>query len=100
MASYIELRGLFNDDELVNRTTIAVVVTVTALLANTPSINDKAYAASVLDNPKSEAKKVLMAVLATNKALSVVQVQGASDVALQGQVDAIVPHLVDALAGV
>lgn len=100
MASYLALRGIFNDSELVNRTAIAVVVTITALLAGTPTAKDKAYASLVLNDPQSEAKKILMTVLATNKSATISQIQGADDATLQSQVDVMVPHLIDALAGV
>tara|TARA_R110002096_G_C14661910_1_gene728363 strand:+ start:49695 stop:49997 length:303 start_codon:yes stop_codon:yes gene_type:complete len=100
MANYIELRGLFNNDDLVNRTSIAVIVSITNLLAGTPSANDKAYASLVLSNPQKEAKKVLMTVLAANKGATVAQIKNATDTTLQTQVDSIVPHLIDALAGV
>jgi len=100
MATYIELRTLFNDGDLVNRTAVAIVITVNALLEGTPTANDKAYANVVLSDPQGEAKKVLMTVLAANKGVDVSTIQGASDATLQTKVDAIVPHLIDALAGV
>ncbi len=100
MASYIELRGLFTDDVLVNRTAVAVVIAVNTILEGTPTANDKAYANTVLSDPQGEATKVLMTVLAANKAADVSVIQAASDATLQTKVDAIVPHLIDALAGV
>lgn len=100
MASYLELRGLFNDGDLVNRTAVAIVISVNDLLEGTPSANDRKYAELVLSNPQSEARKVLMTVLAANKAVSVSSIQAASDATLQTKVDAIVPQLVNALAGV
>lgn len=100
MATYIDLRKLFNDGDLVNRTAVAVVISVNAILDATPTANDKAYANMVLSNPQSEAKKVLMTVLAANKSATVADIQTATDATLQTKVDAIVPHLIDALAGV
>ena len=100
MATYLELRGLFNDDDLVNRTTMATLIAVNNILEATPTAKDKAYADKVAQNPQAEAEKVLMFVLASNNAVDIATIQSASDVALQTKVDAIVVILIDALAGV
>lgn len=100
MATYIELRGLFNDDVLVNKVTVATIISVDAILNGTPTINDRAYAAKVYGNPREEAEKVLMSVLAANASLTVSQISSATDAAIQTKVDLIVPILIDALAGV
>jgi hypothetical protein len=100
MASYTELRNLFNDDVLVNKVTVATVIAANNLLSGTPSAADKAYAAQVFASPRSEAEKVLMSVLAANAAVTVGNIQSATDSAIQSKVDDVVPHLVDALAGV
>ncbi len=100
MATYIELRGLFNNDVLVNKVTVALLVSVDALVTATPTAADKAYAVAVYANPQGEAKKVLMSVLAANKDVAFASIQSASDSAIQTKVDIVVPILVDALAGV
>ncbi len=100
MATYIELRGLFNNDVLVNKVTFAVLVALDNILAGTPTAADKAYAYAVTSNIKAETKKVLMLVLAANKDLPLASIQSASDSAIQTKVDIIVPILIDALAGV
>ena len=102
MATYIELRQLMNDGDLPNRVTTATLVFAQKLLAGppVPSVADKAWANLVSANPDIEGRKVLMFVLAANKAFTMAQIQGASDEDIQTQVDLIAPNLVDALAGV
>jgi len=100
MASYIELRELFNDDVLVNKVTVATIIAANNLLTGTPTAAEKAYAALVFANPRGEADKVLMSVLAANAGVAKATIQTASDSAVQTKVDLVVPVLVDALAGV
>ncbi|MEE8207351.1 MAG: hypothetical protein V3T88_00125 [Nitrosomonadaceae bacterium] len=100
MATYTELRDLFNDGDLTNKVAVALIIAVNDLLLGTPDAADRLYAARVFANPQSEARAVLMAVLAGNSSATVVQITGATDAAIQTKVDAVVPQLVDALAGV
>ena len=100
MALYLDLRKLFNDADLVNRTAMATLISVNTILEASPTAKDKAYAALVSANPSAEAKKVLMFVLAANNGLAVATIQSANDAALQTKVDAIVLILIDALAGI
>ena len=99
MATYKELRTLFGDSDLMERTEVAVVIAANNMLAGTPTAAQKAWAAEVFMSPLPAARKALMAVLASNKSVSIAQIQGASDSAIQGQVDAVASVLVDALAG-
>ena len=99
MASYIDLRNLFSNDELKNRVDIAVVIAANNLLSGTPTANDQKWAAHVFSGPRSEGAKALMAVIATNNGLTVAQITSASDAALQAAVDLAVPTLVIAYAG-
>ena len=100
MATYLELRKLFNDADLTNRVAVAAVISINTILIGTPTTKDKAYAAALFSSPQTEAKKILMGVLAANKSATVSQIQSASDAALQTNVDATVLILIDALAGV
>ena len=100
MATYQELRMLFNDSDLMEKTEVAVVVAANNMLTGTPSAAEKAWAATVFASPLPEARKAWMAVLATNKSASVSAIQGSTDNAIQGQVDSVAPILVDVLAGV
>ena len=100
MATYLELRNLFDDGELKNRTITATVIAAQTLAAGTPTAGEIAWVALVLSNPKSAGVQAFYAVLAANKNATVGQIQSASDASLQANVDAIVPILVSALAGV
>jgi len=100
MATYTELRELFGNSELLNKVEVAVIVAADGLLGGTPAPKDKAWAAAAFSNPKAEANKALKAVLADNKDNTVAQITGASDAAIQTKVTAVVPVLVDVLAGV
>lgn len=105
MATYTEIRDLFpkkdDTEELYGKVEVSLIVAALNLVqATTPTAADKAYAAGVFDRPKQEAKKIMMAVLASNKDQTVVSIKTASDAAVQTAVDSVVPAMVDALAGV
>lgn len=98
MATYTEIRHLFSDSALRNRVDVAVVIAANDLLSGTPTSADRAWAAAVFNRPRLESQKAFMAVLASNKNASVVAIQGATDAAIQTNVDAVVPSLVSAHA--
>lgn len=100
MASYQELRSLFNDSDLLEKVEAAAIQSVNAISEGTSTSADNAYIDIVYTNTNAEAKKILKGVLAKNASLTVVQIQGASDAAIQAQVDLIVPILINAKAGV
>jgi len=94
MATYIEIRQLFNDSDLGNKVDVAVTIAANNLLAATPTAGELNWAADVFANPRAEGQKALMAVLAESNALTVDQIINATDAAIQTTVDAIVPSLV------
>lgn len=96
MATYQELYSLFTDSSLRNRVAVAVMKEAQTLLDGTPTAADINWAAAVLSDPTSEARKAFFYVLATNSALTVETIQGATDAALQTQVAAAIPSLVTA----
>ena len=100
MATYEELRGIFNDSDTKNKVVMATVIAAYELLQTTPTADDRAWASRVFDDPEAEGRKAYMAVLAANKASTVVAIQAATDATIQTQVDGVVPSLVQALAGV
>ena len=99
MASYAEIRSLFNDSELLNRVTTATIIYAHNAISGS-TLAQKKWIANALSNPIAESKKILMGVLAANNGLAVEAIQSASDSAIQAQVDLIAPVLIDALAGV
>lgn len=95
VATYIELRNLANDSTLRNRSEVAIVVSANAILRTTPAPLDEqiGWAQDVLENPSRWAQQALFASLAQNRTLSVAEIQGATDDALQTVIDQIVPLL-------
>lgn len=101
MATYLEIKSLANDSDLQDKVEVAISVEADIFMrATTPTAAEKSWADSVLADPKSEARKVLVSILATNKALSTATILAATDDSFQTQTNAIVDKLVDAKAGV
>lgn len=94
MATYQELFALQSDDALRDKVYVATVIAAQTKLAGTPSAEEAAWAVNVLGNPKAEGLKVLRLVLAANESASVAQIQGATDAAIQANVDAVIDGLV------
>lgn len=94
MATYTELRDLFSDDTLQNRVDVATMIAANNLLGGTPTAAEQSWAANVFANPRGESTKAYRAVLATNNGLTVAQITGATDAALQTAVDSVVDTLV------
>ena len=100
MASYVEIRNLFNDSALLNRVAVAVIIAANGILGEGAApAPRKAWAARAFSSAEQEAKRILMAVLAVNSGASVAQIQGASDAALQTNVDNAIDLFIDADAG-
>ena len=101
MATYIELRKLFNDGDLLNKIDVAIIVAANDLInGGTPTTADKAWAVMARLKPRSQSEIALKALLADNKSASVSTIQGSTDSTIQTVVDSVAPTLVDALAGV
>lgn len=92
MASYPELYGLKNDSALRNRVLTACIIAAEAIMNEvdtTPNhANRLIWSAVVFANPAAEADRMFMAVLAANKDHTVVQIRGATDEAIQVNVNA------------
>lgn len=95
MASYIELRNLFNDSTLRNKVAVAVTIAAQGIIASsgTETAPRIAWAQRALRSPEPEAQVALMYVLAENSALTVAQINAASDTALQTAVNEAVDGL-------
>ena len=97
MATYAELFNLRHDSALINRISVAVSIAAEAkLVAATPTAAELAWAVQVLSNPGAEAQRVLYTVLAANKDATVAAIQGASDAAIQTNVEAVLDGLIAA----
>lgn len=103
MASYLELRGLFGDDDLRNKVTTAIVINIEAKLnqASSPesTVNAKKFALDVIENPDTWGQKILALVLAANGNLAVATIQGAADNAIQTNVDDVIDGIIVAEYG-
>lgn len=94
MATYIELHDLQADNEFNRRITAAVVIAADTIRTEDGGTANNAnrliWAASVFASPSAEAKRMVWAVLAANKASTAEQILSASDAVLQSAVDAAV----------
>ena len=100
MATYTEIRNLFDDSALRNRVAVAVIVAANTILEETPATPArKAWAVRAFAGAEAEAKRILMAVLAANKDATVGQIQNANDAALQTNVNAAINLFADVDAG-
>ena len=96
MASYLEIKGLFTDSELHEKVEAAIVIAAAGLITGTETAEQARWAAKVFTSPSIEAKKALMGVLALNSSATIEQIKGATDSAIQTNVNTLVPALVTA----
>jgi len=94
MATYLELYALRSNSELQDRVRMAVAVAAEMIRVEDVGTENHAnrvtWAVNALANPMHMAEQTLWAVLASNKDLTTAQIVGASDVAIQENVDAVV----------
>ena len=97
MATYLELFTLRGNPELIQKITVALTVSADAISKELVSVDGHdrrvTWAREVLSNLEQEADKALRMLLAANKGISVAGITGASDSAIQANVDAIVDIL-------
>ena len=99
MATLQELRTLFNNSDMMEKTESALIIGANDLLSGTPTADQQRWAAAAFGAPTQEARKAWMAVLASNSGLAVATILGATDTAIQNNVDSVIPTLVVAYAG-
>jgi hypothetical protein len=99
MATYLELHALNSDSDMNDRIQVAAVVAAETIRNDqAPPANQAArlvWSAKVMQNPVVEAKRMLWAVLASNKNSSVSQIQASTDAQLQTAVDSVVDLFAD-----
>jgi hypothetical protein len=100
MATYAELLTLATTDDLLKqKVSVACIVACDIIRLEdeaTPNhANRQAWANKTLQNPDTVSAQMVRAVLAQNRALTVAQISGANDAAIQTAVNAAV----DLLAG-
>jgi hypothetical protein len=95
MATYAELYELRANSDLRNKVAVAVAVKAQTLLdAATPSNSQVAWANAAISNPNAKAEVLLNYSLAKNKAMTVVQINGAADATIQSAIDGAVDKLI------
>ena len=91
MATYEELYTLRTDSALKNRVTTACILAAEAVMLEDGGTANHAnrllWAKAVFANPKGEADRMFMAILAANSAATVANIQSATDAAIQTNVD-------------
>ena len=94
MATYTELFNQGSDSAFRNKVSVAVCVAADGIrvedVATANHANRLIWAKRALENPRTVAENMHFAILVANKDLTVAQIQGASDVAIQSNVDACV----------
>ena len=99
MATYTELRGIFDHGELRNRIEVACVVAATAIRSEdagtTNHANRLVWARHVFSEPSMMSKRMHMALLGTNAGATVATITGVTDANLQTLVNAAVDTFAD-----
>lgn len=99
MATYVELYNLSSDSDFQDKVRVAVVVAANDIRNDVaPPANQAArlmWAAKVMRDPNLEAQRMIWAVLAENKGLSVAVILSAADASIQAAVDTAVDLFAD-----
>jgi len=99
VATYAELFALHNNSALRNRVQTAVLIAAETVMTEVGTTTNHAnrllWAKAVFAGPVREAERMFMAVLAANSEFTVVQITGASDAAIQANVDAHIDLFAD-----
>lgn len=100
MATYLELFQLASDSDLQDKVAVALMAAAESILSQSPTAaaDRVAWAGSVVEWPAGAARTTLRLVLAANRGLTVEGIRGASDAAIQANVDSLVDALVVAHA--
>ena len=95
MATYTELFDLRSSSPLRNKIAVAAAVKAQALIAAAnPTAAQIAWANAAIESPLGKADALMNYVLAANAALTTAQILGASDAAIQGQVNTAADALI------
>ena len=95
MATYPELFELRSNSPLKNRVAVAAVVKAQGLIDGvTPTAAEISWANDTLSNPAAKATELINYVLAANKDATVANITGATDAAIQTNVDSAADALI------
>jgi len=99
MATYMELRQLFGNNDLKNRIEVACIVAAEAIrtedVGTVNHANRLVWAKRAFGSPNTIRDEMLMALLAANKDASVATIEGVADAALQTLINAAVNVFAD-----
>ena len=94
MATYAELLQAAENEALNKRVRVACIVAAEVIRSENPATTNHAnrllWAKAVFSNPGDAAQKMLWAALAQNRAMTLAQITGADDVAVQNAVNSAV----------
>lgn len=94
MATYLEIYILRTDVNLLNRISVAIMVACELVRTESNNVplhqNRIAWAQQAVNDPESYATRALALLLAQNKDLTVAQIQGVSDAAIQTAVNSLI----------
>ena len=100
MATYLELYTLRGNPDLRQKIEVALTIAADTIRSEGAGVNGHplriAWAKQVLNGLQGESEKALRMLLAVNRGANTTQIQGASDSAIQSNVDSII----NILAGV
>ncbi len=96
MANYLEIaNALKTSGTLHSRVMVALIIAADGIRAKGAATTaEQKWATAVIANPNGYAPQALALVLAQNRNLSIAQIEGGADSALQNAVDNAVPMLV------
>jgi len=99
MATYMELKALFNHSDLQDKVQVACIVAAETIRSEDPGTSNHTnrllWAKAAFEDPRSTQNEMLMALLAANKDASVASITGATDSAIQTKVDDAVDVFAD-----
>lgn len=95
MATYADLYAIKNDASLLGKVAVAVIKKAQLLLDGVaPTSNQLTWVEKALSNPEAVARVLLNYVIVVNSTLTVAQIQGASDTAVQSNVNDAVDKMI------
>lgn len=109
MATYLELRALFEDSDLLNRISTAVAIACDTIIEGNDTVNPPweggkhgtrvKWADNALSNVRETAEDLFRLFLGKHKALAVAAIQNKTDAAIQSDIELFIDELAEAQFG-
>lgn len=100
MATYAELYAQKDNQNLIDRIEVALVIKAQSYLDGASTAPQRAWARQVFADGQSEARRMLKYLLAKNKDATIAQITAVTDASLSTQVNAVADAFVAGFAGV